>query len=344
MNLFIYKYNKYNKQIYIKLIFKSISIFFLGILSIYSKQNYFFFENKEKEYCKNNALLVYDYIYNFEKSIKEVNIGDYIQSLAALQYIPKNCFPILIERDSVQYYHGPKVNLIMNGWFYIREGNKFTSESINPIYLSYHIQNNIKDNRVFKNLRKYQPIGCRDKYTKILLLKNGIKAYFSSCLTTTLDINYYKDEKYRNDEIIFTDFKFGFFKQADDYIQNLKAYNFTNITYLTHKYSTNLNHLERFSIANSFLKKYARAKLVITTRIHAALPCLALKTPVIFINNLYDKFRYHGIYDLLNTIGINSKNKFDINVNINQSGFVFNSDKYLNYSLNLKKTLKNKFK
>ena len=62
------------------------------------------------------------------------------------------------------------------------------------------------------------------------------------------------------------------------------------------------------------------------------------------INNFYDKLRYDGIYDLLNTIGINYNNNFEINVNINQSGFVFNSDKYLNYSLNLKKILKNKFK
>ena len=263
-----------------------------------------------------------------EKPFNEVNIGDYIQSLAAFQYLPKECFPILIERDTIQYYHGPKVYLLMNGWFSIQEGNKFTSEQIEPIYLSIHIQNDIRDKRMIDHLKKYEPIGCRDLNTCNLLLNNTIKSFFSSCLTTTLDINY-KNQGFRNEEIIFTDFKFGYYEKADEFIKNLTAYNFSNITYLTHSFSTNKNHLERFRIAHSLLKRYANAKLVITTRIHAALPCLALETPVILVNKKYDKLRYNGIYTLLNTIGINSKSEFEIKVKKNRLGFIFNSNKYL---------------
>jgi len=40
--------------------------------------------------------------------------------------------------------------------------------------------------------------------------------------------------------------------------------------------------------------KYARAKLVITIRIHAALPCLALNTPVILVNKNFNK-RFPGL-------------------------------------------------
>lgn len=343
-NIFFLR-KKNNKKLIndIRFFFKLIFILLLIFLILNFKKNFFFFELDKNEYCKNEALLVYDYVYNFERPFNEVNIGDYIQSLAALQYIPKKCVPILIDRDTIQYYHGPKVKLLMNGWFYIKEGNKYTSEKIVPLYLSYHLQNFVNDSRMIAHLKKYQPIGCRDNYTKKLLIKHGIKAYFSSCLTTTLDINYYKGDSFRNDEIIFTDFKFGYYKEADECIKNLKAYNFTNITYLTHISSNKLNHSERFQIANKYLRKYARAKLVITTRIHAALPCLSLKTPVILINNYYDFNRYDGIYDLLNTIGINSNNVFEINININKNGFVFNSEKYLNYSINLKKIIKEKF-
>ena len=71
--------------------------------------------------------------------------------------------------------------------------------------------------------------------------------------------------------------------------------------YKLKKYS----HFERFKYATKLLDKYARAKLVISTRIHGALPCLALKTPIIFVNKHYDN-RYQGLYELLNTIGINS--------------------------------------
>ena len=332
------------KYFYIKLICITILIFiFVQINKKYINLYYFFEKGINKEYCYNIGLLVYDYHYSLNKPIKNGNIGDYIQSLAAFQYIPKKCFPILIERDTIQYYHGPNVKLLMNGWFSIQEGNKFTSSQIYPIYLSIHLENNIKDDRMIKHLKKYEPIGCRDIYTYNLLLNESIKAFFSSCLTTTLDINYYKSDFFRSEEIIFTDFKFGYLYKADEYIKKLKAYNFKNITYLTHIFSNNKSHLERFRRAHFLLQKYAKAKLVITTRIHAALPCLALKTPVIFVNKKYDKLRYDGIYDLLNTIGVNSNNVFEIKVNLNRYGFIFNSKKYLNYSKKLKKLTKIKF-
>lgn len=46
-----------------------------------------------------------------------------------------------------------------------------------------------------------------------------------------------------------------------------------------------LSHDEWLDMADGFLKKYSSAELVVTSRIHAALPCLALETPVIFMNS-----------------------------------------------------------
>jgi len=43
----------------------------------------------------------------------------------------------------------------MNGWFNIKEGNKFTSEKIDLLYLSYQIQNIVKDSRMIGHLKKY---------------------------------------------------------------------------------------------------------------------------------------------------------------------------------------------
>lgn len=67
---------------------------------------------------------------------------------------------------------------------------------------------------------------------------------------------------------------------------------------------------EKFCMADERLKKYAKAKLVITRRIHAALPCLALKTPVILTINddiiantpqiASDGGRFGGILELFN--------------------------------------------
>lgn len=42
---------------------------------------------------------------------------------------------------------------------------------------------------------------------------------------------------------------------------------------------------ERLEEAERLVKKYAKAKLVVTSRIHCALPCLGLETPVIYIED-----------------------------------------------------------
>ena len=305
--------------------------------------NFFFFEKNQHDlvYCNNYGLMIYNY--NFDKGLSYGNIGDYIQSLAALQYLPKNCKPYLINRDEVGYYHGEKVKLIFNSWNNFYRGNKNISDKINPIYISYHIRKNYALPSVYiNNLKKYAPIGCRDKATRDNFIKYGINAYFSSCLTTTLDIDYAVKDKERTNEIIFVDYKFGDYHAADKFLYSLKAYNLnkTNITYISHDFKLNLSHIERFKLAKLLLNKYARAKLVISTRIHGALPCLAFKTPVILINKDFDYDRFLGLYELLNTVGINSKKKFEIRVNIDENGIIFNSKKYLEYANKLKNQLK----
>ena len=321
-----------------------ISFLLILIIIIYYANNYiyknnnkfFFFEKNQDElkYCTNYGLMIYNYHYY-------QNIGDYIQSLAALQYLPKNCKPYLVDRNRIQYYNGPNVKLIMNSWNKIVGGTKYISDKINPIFLSYHINKPKILPRIYlQDLENYAPIGCRDTHTRDKLIKYGIKAYFSSCLTTTLDIDYAAKKRERTNDIIFTDFKFGFYSQADDYIRSLKSYNFNNITNITHYFKKKLSEIGRFKLAKKLLDKYARAKLVITTRLHVSLPCLALNTPVILVNKKFD-IRFSGLYKFLNTIGRNEENKFEIKVNVDNKGFVYNSKEYLKYSIKLKEALKN---
>ena len=102
----------------------------------------------------------------------------------------------------------------------------------------------------------------------------------------------------------------------------------------------NFTHIERFKFAKNLLYNYARAKLVIIIRILAALPCLALNTPVILVNKNFNK-RFPELYELLDTIGINQKRKSEIRVNVDSNGYVYNFKEYLKYSIRLKEALKN---
>ena len=59
------------------------------------------------------------------------------------------------------------------------------------------------------------------------------------------------------------------------------------------------------SYAESLVKKYAAASLVVTSRLHCALPCLAVGTPVLFIDGEQldasrTAARFGGLIDLLN--------------------------------------------
>jgi len=304
------------------------------------EKSLFFFQNKtELDYCHNFGLLVYDY----NNSSNFYNLGDNIQSLAALQFLPKNCYPYLIDRELLRYYNGPKVNLIMNGWYEISEGNKIISDKIKPIYLSIHIYNpkNI-DSKTIENFKKYEPIGCRDTSTLKILKDRGVKAYFSSCLTLTLDIDYAVNNFERTNEIIFVDFSFGKYPKIDKAIHSFNNYNFNKIIHLTHKQNKNVSHIERFKLAKKYLDKYARAKLVITNRLHVAFPCLALKTPVILVKTyIFDESRFSGLFGFLNTIGMNEKGELEVKVKLDENNNIVNPDKYIKYANELKKTLRN---
>ena len=98
------------------------------------------YKEGQLNYCKNYAIFIYNYLdYNVPTNIG--NIGDYIQSLSALQFLPKNCFPFCVDRDRVEFCKGPKAIIIMNGWYNISIGNRFTSGNLSPKYISFHINN-----------------------------------------------------------------------------------------------------------------------------------------------------------------------------------------------------------
>ncbi len=121
------------------------------------------------------------------------------------------------------------------------------------------------------------------------------------------------------------------------------AYSFINyydgeeVTRNSHICSLKYSHDERFAKAKQLLEIYANARCVFTSRIHCALPCLALGTPVILITKTNDSLRYQGISRFLNHIWIENDGKVVQEVATN-NGEVINTDLYLEKALELRKT------
>jgi len=248
---------------------KQLLVIFISSILIILLYGLIYKINKVKSFDKSNykdyGVMVYSYRYQHPSATENLsgtgNIGDYIQSLAAWQYLPQDIKPYFIDRDSVKLYSGPKVTMIVNGWYHLFEYNEYFSDNIRPIFVSFHIDNpNSFTNSTKKYLKKHEPIGCRDYNTQRFLEQNGINSYFSGCLTTTLDINYKLDQNERDGKIIFCDYKFGDYEPADQILKSLKDYDFSNVELTSHSVSKKISYEERFEIAKSFVKRYPLLK------------------------------------------------------------------------------------
>ena len=243
----------------------------------------------------NFGVLIYNNLY-YKKASS--NIGDYIQSLAAMNIYKKiiqdfnntnyemrkfiklaieNKIPnfnfVFIRRDNLHYKLSKLKNIItiMNGWWmhpYNESGDisfKIPS-NITPIFISFHIANERLLTPVCLNeLKKNQPIGCRDLKTTEKLKKKGIDVYFSGCLTTTIDFFKWKQQ---NNTIYNTDTKGK------------------NGIYFRHENPKwkDVDYKQALCDALDILENYSKCRYVNTSRLHCYLPCLAMGVPVKFIS------------------------------------------------------------
>ncbi len=215
------------------------------------------------------------------------NIGDDIQTYAALKLLPKVDY--IIEREELSSFVPKKnelVTTIMSGWYVHDVTSLPPSPFINPLVISAHFTDHLLQEKpeyfdeYFLNfMRKVQPIGLRDDLVKKYLDEAGIENYFSGCLTLT--IKSFKNIK-KIDRICAVDVD-------GEILSKIKKTAKCEVIEETHTLNPALNSLlsfdERMKNVEEKLKKYQASKLVITSRLHVALPCLSIGVPVLLIYN-----------------------------------------------------------
>ncbi len=242
-----------------------------------------------------------------------MNIGDEIQSIAAMRFLPK--IDYYVHREQLNRFkckNKPKV--IMNGWYMWQVKNFPPTNDIDPLLISMHVRRRIRKRFIRPKARKYLiehgPVGCRDLDTEKWLNENNIPAYFSGCLTLTLQRN---PMIKRKDYIIAVDVS----KEVEDTLRKRTQRPVYNIKRHLSPY---FNQEERYKIAKILLAVYQSAHCVVTSRLHAAMPCLALETPVLLLdsndNNLHNDGRFTGLKELCNIVKENDflsdPNSYDI--------------------------------
>jgi hypothetical protein len=240
-------------------------------------------------------------------SCPSFNIGDDIQTIAAQRFLPKNS--VAIDREFIGNFHSnAKVNVIVNGWYmHTKELDWYRkdvpapekgwppSSSIEPLLISIHFTRKFVPfaftDEAIAYLKAHGPVGARDYFTLWELQKRDIPSYFSGCLTLTLE-NPSKSQKRKN--VIYA---VDISPECVDFIRSKTKCSVVPLTHIISQ-EMSLDRQKRLEYTRDILRRYQRAKCVVTSRLHAAMPCLALETPVLLINTATDQYRFDGLREL----------------------------------------------
>ena len=235
-------------------------------------------------------------------SYSTTNLGDEIQSIAARSFLPE--ISTLVDRDYLSKVEIDSPHkIILNGWYSHRPENWPPSKSLVPLILGFHASRAAPNHKFMgrpftKRLKRRDsiaylkangPIGARDYHTAELLRRLDIPSYFSGCLTLTLTAST-KIEK----------MPFVCVNDLDDEVLHyVRQKSDLPIVRTTHENSGVIDPRKRMELAQDLLSTYASASFVVTSRLHCALPCLALGTPVLFCPTATDTYRFSGLSELL---------------------------------------------
>lgn len=243
------------------------------------------------------------------------NIGDDFQSYAAARFLPH--IDYLINRETIDEFQSENhedVVCIMNAWWMWNKWHFPPAEDIIPLFVAFHYSEYGKDRMSNNGMEyvKYQflegkgkeymnyhgPIGCRDMATVNSLKEIGIDSYFSGCLTLTLDK--FKIDPPLREYICIVDTSEAVVQCVKEMVRKsgkdidiIESTHFNDYRYVECTWEERVQEVERR------LKIYQNAKCVITRKLHCALPCLALETPVFLVNADFISTRFQPYYDWL---------------------------------------------
>lgn len=193
------------------------------------------------------------------------------------------------------------IHVIMNGWFMHPMPNSRYLDwppppCVVPIFVSFHAHDNLLfSTRGVQYFKAHEPIGCRDHHTVHLMRKRGIAAWWSGCLTLTMD-----------DVVTAKKRKSGAFIVDTRAVSVVKKIiGPEKVHYVNH--TSNLRALaDPFDVAFRLMQTYASASYIFTSRLHCLLPSAAMGARVRLVNKtgqfedrkLLKGERFNGLADL----------------------------------------------
>lgn len=218
---------------------------------------------------------------------RSTNLGDDLRTYAAMQLLPR--VDRVLDADCLDaplsdLPQGDRVVALLSGSILRETSHWLPDGRIAPVYVGVHLSQEDVWGIPFTRLdgagKRYldgcAPIGCRDVRTAQLMERTGIPHQLTGCLTLTLQRPPVRTQSY----ICCVDVP----REA---MQTLRTYAAgATVQELSHQlenpsddFNTRMNNVKQM------LRMYAGARFVITRRLHCAMACLAVGTPVLLLYN-----------------------------------------------------------
>jgi hypothetical protein len=256
------------------------------------------------------------------------NIGDHVQSIAALGHLVRHrgirlhgepeltallerlgervreerrresvtadVDVIAVHRDASAYQAIPEDAWVLCfGWymhalFTLRHGFPL-HRNLRPIFVSFHCnKRELLTPEAIEYLRRYGPVGCRDWTTVYLLGSCGVPAFFSGCLTTTIDTVFPPAEPAPADApAAFVDVP------PDEVPEGGVSYAHSDPAVRRRSFARNAD--DAVGLLETYRREHPR---VVTSRLHCYLPLRSLGVDVEFRPRNRADVRFDGLLDL----------------------------------------------
>ena len=220
-----------------------------------------------------------------------MDLGDEMQGLAGIQFLPY--LDALVERDSINLVYGTqnlkapikeKTLVFANAWYGSSTKQWPPPDYIDPVLVAIHMETDKQTQDTFdrgmKWLQQRWPVGVRDIATRDYFSKNNVSSFVSNCMTLTI-VPLCRSRRSNNKILavdIGQDMNWTALGVPSDIPVNMK----------THKSVDPVvcgSSISRYTSAYEILRKYAcEAQVVVTKRLHSALPTAASGTPAMWVD------------------------------------------------------------
>ncbi|GBF97618.1 hypothetical protein Rsub_10754 [Raphidocelis subcapitata] len=218
-----------------------------------------------------------------------VNLGDEVQGIAAAQWLPY--VDARVERDDLALslptssggVTDGQITMFASAWYGTVNMTWPPSPRLKPIMLAVHVEPKVQ--LLFSSplsvdyLKAHSPVGARDTTTLDFLLSLGVDAFLSRCLTVTMQPVVAKPKT--NCPVVIVDVHPTALQFLPSDVARKACH--ASAKFLDHGTGERLDGLARYGHAFSLLEEYASAGVLVTSRLHAALPALAMGVPVVLV-------------------------------------------------------------